>query len=676
MRTLFAVLAALLVALGCRSAGAELPPEVAAFPLHFEGNESFARDELEGRARAELARLGVVQLDRAALDDVAFALELAYQEHGHPQAAISYALENEAGARTGARFRIEEGPLVRVRELVIEGAQALEPERVRAHLKRFAAGRPFDREGLQRAVESLRELYVERGHQRLVLPEPELVFHEDDTVSITLRIDEGPAFRIERVSFTGGAPQLAELERRRADELLAEHEGRHYQPGIERALEARLVEDYRHRGYPDAELTITPLLDEQSGAVELACELRPGPLVTLDDIRITGNVRTRTEAVLSALGLEVGTLYDSEELRRAFRDLYALGLFDSVEVALEGTGERRALVVTLHETRSVEIRLEPGWGSYEGPRMLVGISENNFRGLGELLVLEGTVSLRARSARLAWIDRDFFGTRMISEASFGVEQREEPSYEFVRQTFGYFLRQPLGPDWQASLGYEFRPTNLVDESLLGIAPDIVEDTEVGALSVGLALDDRDNPLLPTRGRRGRARLEWAENGIGSDTEFVRANFEYAQLLRLGEQGVLAASLRTGVMQPYGISNDVPITERFFNGGENSVRSFREDELGPKDAAGEPIGGEAATTLNLEYRRLLAGNLAAALFADAGNVALDSSEYLHFDDFRSALGLGLAYLLPIGPVRVDFGWNPAPRADEDDWVLHVSVGFAF
>lgn len=672
----FLVVALLFVAAGCASSGADIPAVVAGFSLRFEGNERFSTEELDRRARAELTRLGVEELDRAALDDVAFALELAYQERGFLKIAIGYGLEAGSIGRPAALFRIDEGPLVRVRELVIEGAERLEPARVRARLGRFDAGRPLDREGLERAIESLRELYLERGHRRLVLPDPELVFHADDTVSILVRIDEGPAFHVATVSFSGGVPQFAQLEQERAEELLRERESRVYVAGLERALEARLVEDYAHRGYPDAEIAITPILDEASGAVELACAVNPGPRVVLDDIRITGNVRTRTEAVRAALALEIGTLYDSEELRRAFRDLYALGLFDEVEVTLEGTGERRTLVVNLHETRSVEIRLEPGWGSYEGPRLLVGIAENNFRGLGELVVLEGTISLRARGARLAWIDRDFLGTRMTSEATFGVEQREEPSFEFVRQTFGYFLRQPLGTDWQASLGYEFRPTNLVDESLIGIAPDIVEDTEVGALSLGLALDDRDNPLLPTRGRHGRTRLEWAEDGVGSDTEFVRARFEYAQLFRLGEDKLLAASLRTGLMQPYGISEDVPLTERFFNGGENSVRSFREDELGPKDASGEPIGGEAATTLNLEYRHLVSGNIAASLFADSGNVALDAADYLRFDDFRSALGVGLAYLLPIGPVRVDFGWNPAARADEDDWVVHVSVGFAF
>ncbi|MEQ1893810.1 MAG: POTRA domain-containing protein, partial [Planctomycetota bacterium] len=310
MRALLLGLGVLLVALACRSTEAEFPHAIAAFPLAFEGNASFASEELDRRARAELARLGVTSLDRAALDDVAFALELAYHERGHPQVTIGYALETDATGVPVGHFRIDEGPLVRVRELVIEGPAALEPERVRARLKRFEAGRPFDREGLLRAVDDLRELYLERGHQRLTLPEPELAFHEDDSVSITVRIAEGPAFQVATVSFAGGVPALAELERQRADEFLRERESRVYVAGLERTLAARLVEDYAHRGYPDAELMITPRLDETSGAVELACEVRPGPRVTLDDIRITGNVRTRSEAVLAALGLEIGMLYD------------------------------------------------------------------------------------------------------------------------------------------------------------------------------------------------------------------------------------------------------------------------------------------------------------------------------------------------------------------------------
>ncbi|NOT28915.1 MAG: BamA/TamA family outer membrane protein, partial [Planctomycetes bacterium] len=171
-------------------------------------------------------------------------------------------------------------------------------------------------------------------------------------------------------------------------------------------------------------------------------------------------------------------------------------------------------------------------------------------------------------------------------------------------------------------------------------------------------------------------LEWADDTLGSDTEFVRAQLEFTRLVRLGDEDVLAASVRTGVIAPFGSTDELPLPERFFNGGENSVRSFQEDELLPAGALGDPLGGEAATTLNLEWRRLLTGNLAGALFIDVGNVALEVQDYLAFDGLRTGLGVGLRYLLPIGPVRVDLGVNPDPKDDEDELVLHFSVGLPF
>jgi outer membrane translocation and assembly module TamA len=89
-----------------------------------------------------------------------------------------------------------------------------------------------------------------------------------------------------------------------------------------------------------------------------------------------------------------------------------------------------------------------------------------------------------------------------------------------------------------------------------------------------------------------------------------------------------------------------------------------------------VGGESATTLNVELRRLLTGNLAGALFVDAGNVTEQVQDYFDFSGFRYAVGVGLRYQLPIGPMRLDLGVNPDPHADEDDYVLHFSVGFAF
>jgi outer membrane translocation and assembly module TamA len=136
-----------------------------------------------------------------------------------------------------------------------------------------------------------------------------------------------------------------------------------------------------------------------------------------------------------------------------------------------------------------------------------------------------------------------------------------------------------------------------------------------------------------------------------------------------------------VIVPLEDGETIPIQERFFNGGENSVRSFREDRLGPVDGEGNPLGGEVRNTLSLELRYRLWGNLHGALFYDAGNVLAEFEDALDFRDLRSGVGVGLRYMLPIGPLRIDGAWNPDPRQltptlEEDNFVVHVSVGMAF
>jgi outer membrane protein assembly factor BamA len=147
--------------------------------------------------------------------------------------------------------------------------------------------------------------------------------------------------------------------------------------------------------------------------------------------------------------------------------------------------------------------------------------------------------------------------------------------------------------------------------------------------------------------------------------------------------LLALGGRAGIIHSLSGSNvvaDIPIDERFFNGGNTTVRSFTERDLGPHDGD-NPIGGEFFTVFNVEYTFPIYGELQGAAFFDAGNL-LPSSEdpfaraSAGFDDMRYAVGLGLRYKLPIGPIRLDYGYNPDRRADEDVGAFHFSFGFAF
>jgi outer membrane translocation and assembly module TamA len=141
---------------------------------------------------------------------------------------------------------------------------------------------------------------------------------------------------------------------------------------------------------------------------------------------------------------------------------------------------------------------------------------------------------------------------------------------------------------------------------------------------------------------------------------------------------------------------IPISERFFNGGDSTVRSYYHSELGPKDENNEPVGGLSYNVFSVELRKIFYKNFSATLYVDAGNVSpnrsllegpesfasssdlLDDTLNDFFSEFKFGIGIGFQYLLPVGPIRIDVAYNPDPEEiwQEDSWAFHFSLGMAF
>jgi outer membrane protein assembly factor BamA len=178
--------------------------------------------------------------------------------------------------------------------------------------------------------------------------------------------------------------------------------------------------------------------------------------------------------------------------------------------------------------------------------------------------------------------------------------------------------------------------------------------------------------------------------LGSEIAYFRFTTGTSHYFSMGRATVLALRYDTGFILPSRGQNTIPLGERFFTGGENTVRSFGQDELGPRDAGGEPIGGTAFNVLGAELRHQLRGPIIGTLFVDYGNLApneevvfgTSQSELIsatfseYFRDMRPAVGAGLQYLLPVGPARLDVAYNPKAREHENNYTIHFSVGMAF
>ena len=275
--------------------------------------------------------------------------------------------------------------------------------------------------------------------------------------------------------------------------------------------------------------------------------------------------------------------------------------------------------------------------------------------------------------------------------------REEPS--FTREDIGLAasFSRTLTDHFSARASYTLRQTDISDTSET-IREDAGEDNyNFASIKLQGTFDDRDDLFYPSRGKRFTLSLEHADNALGGDITFTRITGGMRYFFPLNQNTVLGLRYTTGFIFPGGGAVNVPISERFFNGGENSVRSFRQSELGPRDLSGDPVGGLAFNTINIELRRRLFGELSGSLFFDLGNVAPNrstseqgrrppssSSDAISdtfddfFNDFRPGIGIGLHYKLPIGPARCDLAFNPDADddRDEDKFVFHFSVGMAF
>jgi outer membrane protein assembly factor BamA len=271
-------------------------------------------------------------------------------------------------------------------------------------------------------------------------------------------------------------------------------------------------------------------------------------------------------------------------------------------------------------------------------------------------------------------DPSFLQSEVSAELSVFGSRREEPSFTRIETGTGLTFSRRFTPIFRSLLGYQYRRSDVSD-----VAPDaeeLDEDVNISSINFAPTWDWRDNLLAPRTGGYTRLTLEWAAAVIGSQLDFVRGGFDQSLFFRLAQGTVVGLNARAGAIVPTGSTSDIPIQERFFNGGENTVRSFKEDELGPRDADNDPIGGEAWTLASIELRQAIRGSFEGALFYDVGNVTEEAEDFWEFADYRSGVGVGVRYMLPIGPLRLDWAVNPNPRDEEDDWTLHFSVGMSF
>ncbi|MCU0862263.1 MAG: BamA/TamA family outer membrane protein [Planctomycetes bacterium] len=650
--------------------------------LVIEGNRGIGAVALRSRAEDYLIDLSRDPTRESAVYDAAQEVEDFYRTSGYPVAAVRYVYEPPAEdaprpAAVTVKLIVEEGPLVTV-DLRIDGNAAFGTGELLALWARERSGTfglggvVFVEAQLHAFAEELREFYRGRGFLDVEVDGPRLAVDLGlAKAAAAITIEEGALHTI------GDVEVAAPLREALGADAPPGPAGKPYARNDVFAWRDAVRAALRKRGHaaPRVEVTARPQADRPS-VWNLLVDGEPGPVSTIATVDITGNDKTLDAVIRDQLDLEPGATYDGTEIDAALQRLYRTGLFRRVEIDERPVPEAPGtlgLDIRVDEADSRAVEFSGGYGSYERLRGGLRLEERNLFGTGRGIALDNRLSLKGYSTALTVTDQDFLFSGATLTVSSGLYRREEPSFVDEAVSTTVALTRPLVDQLTARVGYTYR--DRVDaESSAQPAGQLVDYVE-GKVFVELRNDQRDDRLFPRSGHAEFLAFERIAPLFGADVDLDRLMLRASVHIGLIDPMHLVLRSEQSLLWPHEGSARVPLQERWFNGGEASVRSFREAQLGPTDGAGIAIGGEYRNLFGVELRVPLWRTVEAGLFADAGNVGSAVQEF-SLDDMRYALGAGLRLLLPIGPVRLDAAWNPDQRPGDEEWVLHFSVGYPF
>jgi outer membrane protein insertion porin family len=655
------------------------------------------------------------------------------QTRGYFDAQVEFELRrNQEDGRSTIVFDVNRGERHKFVKLDFAGNKYFDEFTLRERMRIEPAslllfyGR-FSQALLARDIGAIQNLYRQNGFQQ-VLVQPTI---EDDyrgehgDMRVLLTITEGPQTRVNKLTIEGNKalPTDAILNE------ITNSEGQPYSDINVATDRDAITYFYFNRGFPDMrfESLVTPL-PEKPDAVDVKYVITEGEQRFVNDVLVAGTVATKPFVVDRELRLSGGDPLSQSGLLETQSNLYNLGIFNEVNVAVQnpqGSLAAKNVIVNLEEgaryTFSYGLGLEVQTGDLGdacenlpnpsacqpqgrtgvSPRVSFDVTRSNFLGRNHTVVFKSRIGRLQQRALISYEAPHFFSSEDVRLTFTTLFDKTQDVRTFTAERLEGTaqIQQILNRAVTLFYGLTYRRIQ-VDPTTLQVDPNLIplfsQPVRVGFPSFNYVRDTRDDPIQSTKGAYTSGALSVAAGIFGSESSFVRLFVQNSTYHRVfggktrRREWVFARSTRIGVEGPFGSPSNsfVPLPERFFVGGGNSHRGYAINQAGPRDLeTGFPLGGEALFLNNFELRSppialpFLGENLSTAFFHDAGNVFASAGDMITglgrfrqknpltcqqsaVCDFRfvsQAVGFGLRYKTPIGPVRLDLGYSLTPTA---------------
>lgn len=613
------------------------------------------------------SKTGSVLNEKLLAQDLQAVTEL-YRKKGFYLAKVSHELSAPAGSNTATLIlNVEEGNKLYIQKINIKGLNQLDEDELKDILglqeegffSWFTNSGILKDELLERDSAAITAYGLNRGYVDIQVSAPEVIY-EEEGITIDFVVKEGTRYQIGEVTLVGDLIDTDErlFELIKLDDL--KNDDGYFSLEVMQADDTKLTNFYSDYGYAFADINAKTTKHTELGLIDITYEAIKRNKVYINRVVIEGNARTRDNVILREMRLTDGDEFNGAKLRRSNERLNRTRYFSAVDmqlVPLENPAEVD-LKVRVQEANTGAISGGVGYSTYYDFGVSASISESNLFGRGYMASLQGFLSGTTTSMMFSFTNPRVNDGNM----SFGNDIYAVKTYydDYSKNTYGDTIRfgYPVGEYSSIGWGYrlDFYTLYDIDDDSANIIKEREGHNISSVVHGRFYRDTTDSMSMPTRGTRFRFTTEYGGSFLGGDDNFIKPVLEFQAYQNLMKNHTLHFRTKWGAVYE-NTDEAVPVFERFYMGGIDSVRGYDSSDIAPIEfASGDTIGGDRMAFMNFEYIWTFEEELGLALvpFFDIG-VNYDSQTYSSIDDeIKKSYGLELRWRSPMGDLRFAYG----------------------
>lgn len=650
--------------------------------VEYAGNKKVSKDDIETKLKDDNISLRIDQpYDPYAAKKVSNAIEQLMIEKGLRFGTVKVLTEAVGTSGTKVKFQVDEGPKARIGEIEFDGNKVFSDGKLKRRMKDtkergmfswITRKDDFEKEKFDKDMERVQDLYYDNGYinARIDDPQIDLIEGKKNRMRLTIPVDEGDQYRVGDIHFLKNtvlteAVLLKNMELRKGQvfnrSLLRE--------GLEENQKA-----YGDQGYIYASLNPVFQPDETTKIINLNIDVQENGQFFVNRIEFTGNNYTRDKVIRRELLLQEGELLRVNKFRDSLDRIYRLGFFDDIKpniTPVEGVDNRADVTIDVKENKRNEIRLGGGYSEFEGFFGNVVFSTKNLFGTGKIFTVNLQGGSRSENYGIEILE-PYFLDRRIS-LGFSVYKYRYDYFNFLRDTVGGSISFgfPIFEEFKGIVSYSYQVVDIenptttsgqpIDDTIFPGFELFQSDRKESRVTPQLVRSTINNPTDPTRGTRLVYGNEIVGGWLGGQVNYFKPSVIWTHYIRgLQKKHYFAYNVEFGYGTGFG-GLELPFYERYFLGGERSIRGYEIRVVGPIEvnpANGNQFiaGGNKFFVANVEYVVPLAGPLKVAAFMDYGNAFLRTG--IDFTDMRGSTGFEIRFLAPFlsAPFRFIWAYN--------------------